>query len=172
MTSSDESLYPFFALAQQTQRKALQVRRRKLARRAGAQRKPKAPSGPPSRAPQQKIGDRYEQAAWELLEHAGYQLLARQLACPLGELDLVVRTGAELVFVEVRQRSSARFGGAAASISVGKQQRLIRAAQWWLPTLARRHFGGQMPKCRLDIIAFEPDGAIWHRDAIRLTQDK
>ena len=172
MTPFDESLEPFFALAQQTQRKALQLRQRKLARRAGTPRKARAPTGSPSRSTLQKTGDRYEQAAWELLEHAGYQLLARQLACPVGELDLVVRTGAELVFVEVRQRSSARFGGAAASVSVGKQQRLIRAAQWWLPTLARRHFGGQIPACRLDIIAFEPEGTIWHRDAIRLTQDK
>ena len=172
MSSSDESLEPFFALAHHTQRTALQKRQRKLARRAGTPRKAQTPGGPPSRTPQQKIGDRYEQAAWELLARAGYQLLARQLACPVGELDLVVRTGAELVFVEVRRRSSARFGGAAASVSVAKRQRLIRAAQWWLPALARRHFGGQLPVCRLDVIAFEPEGTIWHRDAIRLTLDK
>lgn len=44
-----------------------------------------------------------------------------------------------VVFVEVRLRSSTRFGGAAASITLKKQQRVIMAARWWLAGAGRRY---------------------------------
>ena len=168
MTSDQSPLDPLFLRAQQAQRKALQARRRKLARQARVSTGVNAITHEPRRTPRQQTGDYYEQAAWQLVQQAGCQRLGQQLACPLGELDLVVRDGATLVFIEVRRRASSRFGGAAASVSATKQQRFLRAAQWWLPTLVRRYFGQQTPTYRLDVIAFEPDGAVWHRDAVRL----
>jgi putative endonuclease len=172
MTSDQSSFEPLFLIAQQAQRKALQARKRKLARHARVKNNPDHIVRAPQRSVRQQIGDHYEQAAWRLVQQAGCQLLGRQLTCPLGELDLVVRDGAHLVFIEVRQRASKRFGGAATSVSSAKQQRFLRAAQWWLPKLVRRHFDRQTPTYRLDVIAFESDGAVWYRDAVRLTQDK
>jgi len=172
MNSDQSSFEPLFLIAQQAQRKALQARKRKLARQARAQTDPDHIACPPQRSARQQTGDHYEQAAWRLVQQAGCQLLGRQLTCPLGELDLVVRDGAHLVFIEVRQRASKRFGGAAASVSTPKQQRFLRAAQWWLPQLVWRHFDRQIPTYRLDVIAFESDGAVWYRDAVRLMQDK
>ena len=172
MTADQAPLEPLFLIAQQAQRKALQARKRKLARRTHATPCSEITTRGPQRSARQQTGDHYEREAWHLAQQAGCQLLGRQLTCPLGELDLVVREGATLVFIEVRQRASRRFGGAAASVSTTKQRRFLRAAQWWLPTLVRRHFDRQMPAYRLDVIAFEPDGAVWHRDAVRLPQDK
>lgn len=172
MISDQPPLDPLFLRAQQAQRQALQARKRKLARQARARHDRDDSAREPRRSARQLAGDRYEEAAWRLVRQAGCQLLGRQLTCPLGELDLVVREGTHLVFIEVRQRTSRCFGGAAASVSTAKQQRFLRAAQWWLPTLVRRHFERQMPTYRLDVIAFEPDGAVWYRDAVRLSQDK
>lgn len=172
MTTDQFPPEAFFLIAQQSQRKALQARKRKLARLARAKPSQGEIAHEPRRTARQRVGDHYEQAAWHLVQQAGCQLLGRQLACPLGELDLVVREGANLVFIEVRQRASGRFGGAAASVSRTKQQRFLRAVHWWLPTLVRRHFGQQMPTYRLDVIAFEPEGAVWYRDAVRVPQDK
>jgi putative endonuclease len=172
MTADQSPVEPLFLIAQQTQRKALQARKRKLARQAQAKNDPDHIVRAPQRSARQQTGDHYEQAAWRLVQQAGCQLLGRQLTCPLGELDLVVREGTHLVFIEVRQRASKRFGGAAASVSTAKQQRFLRAAQWWLPKLVHRHFDRQLPTYRLDVIAFESDGAVWYRDAIRLPQDK
>ena len=172
MTADQAPLEPLFLIAQQAQRKALQARKRKLARRTHATPCSEITTRGPQRSARQQTGDHYEQEAWRLVQQAGCQLLGRQLTCPLGELDLVVREGANLVFIEVRQRTSARYGGAAASVSTAKQQRFVRAAQWWLPRLVRRYFGQQMPTYRLDVIAFEPNGAVWYRDAVRLAQDK
>lgn len=65
-----------------------------------------------------------------------------------GELDLVMRDGDTLVFVEVRYRASEDFGGAAASVTPAKQRRLVRAATRYLaahPACAR------LP-CRFDVV--------------------
>jgi putative endonuclease len=82
-----------------------------------------------------------------LLAH-GLRLLARNARCRLGELDLVMRDGTSVVFVEVRYRGHAEFGGGAASVDARKQRKLIRAAQVFLkrePSLA------QAP-CRFDVV--------------------
>jgi putative endonuclease len=172
MTSDEFSHETLFLIAHRAQRKAVAARKRKLARSARVQPSPEKIAHEPRRTARQQTGDYFEQAAWDLVQQAGCQLLGRQLACPLGELDLVVRDGANLVFIEVRQRASGRFGGAAASVSTAKQRRFLRAAQWWLPTLVRCHFDQRTPTYRFDVIAFEPDGAVWYRDAVRLPQDK
>ena len=106
-----------------------------------------------------------------MLEVAGCRLLARQLRCPLGELDLAVRDGAVLVFVEVRLRQDARFGSAADSINAAKQRRLGRAARWWLKALTRKHFGGVTPACRFDVVTIDAAAICWHRDAMRPSPD-
>ena len=56
-------------------------------------------------------------ARWPGCKRAGLRCLARNYRCRLGEIDLIMQDGDTVVFVEVRQRRSARFGGAAASIT-------------------------------------------------------
>jgi putative endonuclease len=72
------------------------------------------------------------------------------------------------VFVEVRARGSLDYGGAAASVNRQKQRRLIRTAQFFLPRLAARYFGGAAPACRFDVVSLEPAGTAWIRDAFAL----
>jgi len=112
-------------------------------------------------SPTQRDGAAQETLALAKLEAAGLQLLARNVASRVGELDLVMQDGDVLVFVEVRSRSSSRFGGAAASVTVAKQQRLARAAQVFLKTTWR----GPPPRCRFDVVAISPAGIDWLRDA-------
>lgn len=86
--------------------------------------------------------------------------MASNVLCKRGELDLVMRDGDTLVFVEVRFRASARFGGAAASVDPRKQARLTAAAAYYL----QRH-PINLP-CRFDVIAIDGTGAIqWIRHA-------
>jgi putative endonuclease len=129
-------------------------------------RQPAAPA-PRSRAtgvrtPRQRAGAAAEDAAALHLAQQGLAVLERNVRLRGGELDLVCRHGSALVFVEVRLRSSARYGGAAASVDAFKQRRLARAAQLYL--LAR--FGARPPRCRFDVVAVDADGTIeWIRDA-------
>ena len=108
-------------------------------------------------------GDAAEDAALRHLEAQGLRLLQRNYRTPGrggGEIDLVMREpGGTLVFVEVRQRASTAFGGAAASVGVQKQRRIVFAARHYL--LRWR----AMPPCRFDVVLVEPMGITWLRAA-------
>ena len=112
-------------------------------------------------SPTQRDGAAQETIALAQLEAAGLQLLARNVSSRVGELDLVMQDGDVLVFVEVRSRTSSRFGGAAASVTFAKQRRLASAAQVFLKTTWR----GPLPRCRFDVVAISPEGIDWLRDA-------
>ena len=84
-----------------------------------------------------------EQRAAAFLQQQGLTLLETNYRCRFGEIDLVMRDGRVTVFVEVRLRSNAFFGGAGASITAAKQHKLTRAAEHYL----MQH--GETP-CRFD----------------------
>lgn len=107
-------------------------------------------------------GRAMEDRALAWLEGRGLKLVTRNFRCRGGEIDLILREGRELVFVEVRARSSNSHGGAAASITPAKQQRLLLAAQLYLQRLAH------LPPCRFDVLAFEGEQVHWLRGAIHL----
>ncbi|WP_235499688.1 YraN family protein, partial [Frateuria sp. Soil773] len=96
-------------------------------------------------------GDVFEQRALDELERAGLKLLARNYATRHGEIDLVMRDGDSVVFVEVRYRVRAGHGDALASVTRAKQDKLIRTASLWLaahPQHARR-------ACRFDVVSYD-----------------
>lgn len=79
-------------------------------------------------------GDDAENLAAAFLERRGLTILERNYQCRLGEIDIVARSGALLVFVEVRARRSEAFGGAAGSITAAKRRRVVAAARHYLAT--------------------------------------
>lgn len=108
-------------------------------------------------------GARAEALAAAHLEKHGLVILARNFRVRGGEIDLVCREGPSTVFVEVRLRRHGGYGGAGASITAAKQQRLILAARHWL--LQK----GEGP-CRFDCILLDrlEAGAIeWLKDAFQ-----
>lgn len=103
-----------------------------------------------------------EQRAAEYLVGQGLRLVERNWRCPFGEIDLICREGDVLVFVEVRARrtASARgFGGAAASITAAKRERLIKTAGLYLSRLPRQ------PDCRFDAVLVDGPQLNWLRNA-------
>lgn len=98
-------------------------------------------------------GAAVEAAACAHLQSQGLVLLAVNVRYRDGELDLVMRDGGVLVFVEVRYRVRADFGGAAASVTPAKQRRLVRAATRYLA--AHRKYAA-LP-CRFDVVGAEGD---------------
>lgn len=93
------------------------------------------------------LGQSAESRAEAFLEAQGLKLVTRNWRCRFGEIDLIMRHGETLVFVEVRMRSRAEFGGALASVTMAKQKRLVAAA--------RQYLGQQksLPPCRFDVVA-------------------
>jgi len=93
-------------------------------------------------------GQAAEQLAATWLQQQGLKLLESNYRCRFGEIDLIMQDGKETVFVEVRLRSSNMFGGAGASITPAKQQKLTRTAEDY-----QMHHG--IAACRFDAILLE-----------------
>jgi putative endonuclease len=109
------------------------------------------------------VGDAFEAHALGFLQRQRMRLVARNVTCRGGEIDLVMRDrDGALVFVEVRARRSRQFADAAASIGAHKRARLIRAAQHYLST-----WRGEVPACRFDVVAFDAGRIVWLADAFR-----
>ena len=112
-------------------------------------------------------GDAVETAALGFLQQHGLHLLARNAQARGGELDLVMRDGGTLVFVEVRYRANCGFGGGAASVDAGKRRKLVHAARVFLA----RHPQHADAPCRFDVIDASGAPAApridWLRDAFR-----
>ena len=104
-------------------------------------------------------GNAAEDQALAHLQAAGLQLVVRNYRTPGrggGEIDLVMRErDGTLVFVEVRSRAGSAFGGAGASISAIKQQRIIFVALHYLLRLP------SPPPCRFDVVLVEGGGVQW-----------
>ncbi|MCC7547218.1 MAG: YraN family protein [Burkholderiales bacterium] len=101
-----------------------------------------------------------EETALRFLLGQGLQLRARNYRCRLGEIDLILEHGDTIVFVEVRQRRSLAYGGAAESIDARKRSRLVATARHFLA--GRRC----TPPCRFDAILVGPGGEVqWIRGA-------
>ena len=114
----------------------------------------------PRLSPKQRQGRAWEDAALACLQRCGLVLVEANFACKGGEIDLIMRDGATLVFVEVRQRAGAAHGGAAASITPAKIGRLVRAASVYLMRF------DEPPACRFDVVAIDAGQLTWLRHVI------
>jgi len=92
-------------------------------------------------------GAAIEQIAAQWLRQQGLTLVTQNHHVKGGELDLVMRDGDILVFVEVKHRTTTRYGHPLETVTHQKQQRLVRAARLYI---AR---GGLSSPCRFDILA-------------------
>ncbi|MDP3677489.1 MAG: YraN family protein [Methylotenera sp.] len=93
-------------------------------------------------------GNAAEQLAATFLQQNGLKLIEKNFRCPHGEIDLIMQDGKTLVFIEVRLRSSANFGGAAMSITPSKQQKLTRTAERYLQIHGNT-------ACRFDVVLMQ-----------------
>ena len=102
----------------------------------------------------QALGISGENLACAELQRRGYAILERRYRTRLGEIDIIARDGATLVFVEVKARLSDDFGGAAAAVTAWKQRRIAHMA---MDYLSRRRVV-ECP-CRFDVVAIDVDAA-------------
>lgn len=104
-------------------------------------------------------GQEAESAALDYLTQQGLRFIDRNVRYRFGEIDLVMQDGASWVFVEVKYRSHCQFGGAIHALSHAQSQRIKRAASHFL------QLNRIDAPCRFDVIAIDPQGINWIRDA-------
>jgi putative endonuclease len=96
------------------------------------------------------LGKSGEDRACCELERRGYAILARRYRTRFGEIDIVARDGPTIVFVEVKARTSDRYGEPAAAVTLHKQAKVTAMADDYI---ARRHL--RDAPCRFDVVAIE-----------------
>lgn len=96
------------------------------------------------------FGDDAEALAAQFLRRAGMSILARQYRTRLGEIDLIVQDGREIVFVEVKARHSMTYGYPEEAVTATKIHRISSAGLWYL-----REKGWEDRSYRVDVIAIE-----------------
>lgn len=115
--------------------------------------------------PKPSTGQRAEDLALEFLCRQGLRLIERNYRCRYGEIDLILEDGCALVFVEVRFRAHARFGGALESVDRRKQAKLLATAAHFLQQKRLNR------PARFDVAALSPSSAgldvTWIKDAFR-----
>jgi len=114
------------------------------------------------------VGKESEELALAYLRKRGLRLVYRNFRCRVGEIDLIMRDDAVLVFVEVRYRRPGQYASAAVSVDTGKQRRLVLAGSMFLAG-ATEYADSPV---RFDVVAL--DGSShreskiqWLRDAFR-----
>ena len=80
----------------------------------------------------QRLGQIGEKKVAGYLVQKGYTILVQNYRCKAGEIDIIARDGGELVFIEVKTRSSLSYGSPAEAVTRKKQRQISRAAQWYL----------------------------------------
>lgn len=116
----------------------------------------------PGQLSRKQTGDACELKARRWLEGKGLRFVAANVRGRGGEIDLIMKDGQTIVFVEVRYRQSSRFGGAAASVTLCKQQKLLQTAHLWL---ARHNGSFDTVDCRFDVVAFTGNAIDWLKNA-------
>jgi putative endonuclease len=109
------------------------------------------PHRPPSTAPRERpaLGRAAERLACQFLQSRGLRLIAANVTTPAGELDLVMRDGVTLVFIEVRYRRRADPVHPVVTVDRRKRRHLLQAAALCLRRLA----AGDEPPVRFDVVA-------------------
>ncbi|MBC8163401.1 MAG: YraN family protein [Roseiflexaceae bacterium] len=109
-----------------------------------------------------KLGSFGEAVALAHLTRAGLNEVARNWRGRGGEIDLIMRDGTTLVFVEVRTR---RDGSAAESVGARKQSKLVALAYTYLA----QHCDEQELEWRIDVVAIQlgRGGQVQHLDWVR-----
>jgi putative endonuclease len=128
---------------------------------AGAPRTRKARETPTRREPaknapdpRRQLGVEGERRAAAYLARRGYRIEERNVRCGGVEVDLIVRRGRLVVFVEVKTRRSTRFGSGAEAIDARKRARMRRAASAWLAEHRSR-----AARVRFDVVTCHVEGS-------------
>ena len=100
------------------------------------------------------LGKKGEKLVEEYLKGQGCTLLKRNYRTPHGEADLVVQDGDETVFVEVKTRTSAKFGAPREAVGTDKQRRYYQIAKFYWTER------GEEPNARFDVAEVYADGRI------------
>ena len=113
--------------------------------------------------PSREVGFSAEEVICHYLLAQGLEVIARNFSCRMGEIDLIMQDRDMMVFVEVRYRKNALFGGAVASVTHAKQKKLLKTALFY----RLMHHHKETDPFRFDVVGLEgtPAKIEWIKNA-------
>ena len=108
-----------------------------------------------------EMGNYYETLACEYLSGRGIVILERNFRCSYGEIDIIGLDGDFLVFFEVKARKKKTAGSGAEAVTLSKQRRICRVADYY----RIRHGIGDFSPVRYDCVVIDNDQITWYRAA-------
>ena len=110
------------------------------------------------------LGAEKEELAMEYLKEQGVKLLAKNFYFRGGELDLIVKDGEYVCFIEVKYRKSLSYGYPEEAVTLAKQKKILQGARFFL---YQNHFPAETP-CRFDVISIYKEEISWVKNAFML----
>ena len=100
------------------------------------------------------LGKKGERLVAEYLKNKGYKIIEKNYRTPFGEADIIAKNGDEVLFIEVKTRTSDKYGTPAESVVKRKRETYVKIAKfYWLQT-------GEEPNARFDVAEVYADGRI------------
>lgn len=110
------------------------------------------------------LGTEKEELAVSYLKEQKATILAKNFYFRGGEIDLIVKDGEYICFVEVKYRRNTRFGAPEEAVTLSKQKKMIQGARYYL---YKNHYPEDIP-CRFDVISLCGEEILWIKDAFSL----
>lgn len=107
-----------------------------------------------------ETGSKYERLAGEYLEQKGYEILEYNYRCKTGEIDIIAKDGAYLVFCEVKYRSDDRKGHPSEAVDLSKQRIISKCALYYMTVN-----GIEDVPCRFDVVSIEGEMIVLYQNA-------
>ena len=107
------------------------------------------------------MGNEAEERACQFLQAQGLELIAKNYHSYSGEIDLIMRDNEDIVFIEVRSRDKNNYGSAIESITLRKQQKILKTS---LIFLQQRNWLNKI-NCRFDVVGVNQQNIEWIQDA-------
>ncbi|MCP4391066.1 MAG: YraN family protein [Gammaproteobacteria bacterium] len=108
-------------------------------------------------SPANRKGLRYEDQARIYLQARGLHLLNKNFSSRGGEIDLIMRDRDTICFIEVKFRKSLAYGGAANTITISKQRKIVNTALYYIAS--RKQLARQPLRFDAFLIQRQPDGS-------------
>ena len=96
----------------------------------------------------QQLGLVGEELACRYLEGQNYKILVKNYKCALGEIDLIAKESGDLVFIEVKTRTSLAMGSPAEHVNFHKRRQIVKTAQYYM-----KRYGIHDAACRFDVVS-------------------
>lgn len=78
------------------------------------------------------LGRRGEDEALKFLETNNFKILSKNFRCKIGEIDIIAKKNEDIIFIEVKTRTSSKFGSPSEAVTYKKRLKILKVAEFFI----------------------------------------